>query len=85
LQHEKFRNIFSLGDCAALPISKTAAAAAAQSGVVTENILRQIQADMKSKQAPGAVELKEDELASYNGYTSCPLVTGKGKVKILVD
>ncbi|ORX70099.1 flavo-binding protein, variant [Linderina pennispora] len=67
LQHNKYSNVYSLGDCSSLPTSKTAAAAAAQSHVLKQNLLNQIQ----GKDVP-AVE--------YNGYTSCPLVTGKHKL-----
>ncbi|MCA0364839.1 MAG: NAD(P)/FAD-dependent oxidoreductase [Bacteroidetes bacterium] len=66
LQHNKFNNIFSLGDAAGLPISKTGAAIRKQAPVVVGNLL----------------SLMENEKLgnSYNGYTSCPLVTGYGKL-----
>ncbi|KAI7833091.1 hypothetical protein BX661DRAFT_141433 [Kickxella alabastrina] len=67
LQHNKYGNIYSLGDCSSLPTSKTAAAAAAQSQVLKHNLLNQI----RGSDAPAA---------EYNGYTSCPLVTGKHKL-----
>ncbi|KAI8591945.1 sulfide:quinone oxidoreductase [Geranomyces variabilis] len=67
-QHNKFANIFALGDASALPTSKTAAAAAAQSGVTADNLLRAIKADSATA------------FSAYNGYTSCPLITGKGKL-----
>lgn len=66
LQHKRYANIFSLGDSAGLPISKTGAAIRKQAPVVVANLLSLIQ------QQP----LK----ANYNGYTSCPLVTGYGKL-----
>lgn len=65
-QHVKFNNIFSLGDSSSLPTSKTAAAAAAQSGVTSQNLLNLIQNKPLS--------------ATYDGYTSCPLVTGVNKL-----
>lgn len=66
LQHKKYRNVFSLGDCAALPTSKTGAAVRKQAPVLVANLLS---------------EMKGEPLtASYNGYTSCPLVTGYGKL-----
>lgn len=37
-QHEKYPNIFSLGDSSNLAVSKTAAAVAAQSEVVRQNL-----------------------------------------------
>ncbi|XP_039297552.1 sulfide:quinone oxidoreductase, mitochondrial isoform X1 [Nilaparvata lugens] len=64
LQHPKFPNIFGIGDCTNLPTSKTAAAVAAQSKVVFNNITH--------------VMRGEEPKATYDGYTSCPLVTGYG-------
>lgn len=66
LQHLRYPNIFSLGDSAGLPTSKTGAAIRKQSPVVVENIL--------------AVMANKPLTAKYNGYTSCPLVTGYGKL-----
>ena len=66
LQHVKFANIFSLGDSSGLPTSKTGAAIRKQSPVVVENILSAIN--------------QQPLQAKYNGYTSCPLVTGYGKL-----
>lgn len=66
LQHVKYSNIFSLGDSAGLPISKTGAAIRKQAPVLVENLLAAI-----NKQALAG---------KYNGYTSCPLVTGYGKL-----
>lgn len=62
LQHVKYANVFALGDCSGSPNSKTAAAAAAQGQVVFKNL----EALMEGKQ------LTE----TYDGYGSCPLVTG---------
>ncbi|KAJ2076964.1 hypothetical protein H4R24_005408 [Coemansia sp. RSA 988] len=67
LQHVRFPNVYSLGDCSSLPTSKTAAAAAAQSLVLKHNLLAQIEGST----APAA---------EYDGYTSCPLVTAKHKL-----
>uniref|UniRef100_H0VZM0 Sulfide:quinone oxidoreductase, mitochondrial n=1 Tax=Cavia porcellus TaxID=10141 RepID=H0VZM0_CAVPO len=66
LQHKKYPNVFGIGDCTNLPTSKTAAAAAAQSGILD----RTISLIMKS-QTP---------VKKYDGYTSCPLVTGYNRV-----
>jgi NADPH-dependent 2,4-dienoyl-CoA reductase/sulfur reductase-like enzyme len=38
LQHDKFKNVFALGDCSSLPTSKTAAAVTAQTPVLVENL-----------------------------------------------
>jgi len=40
LQHLKYPNVFSLGDCADLPAAKTAAGVFAQAPVVTNNLLK---------------------------------------------
>jgi len=66
LRHVRFPNIFSLGDAAGLPISKTGAAIRKQAPVVVQNLL-----DVRASRQPSA---------SYLGYTSCPLVTGYGKL-----
>ena len=66
LQHNKYSNIFSLGDCSGLPTSKTGAAVRKQAPVLVANLLNAMQ--------------KKPLTASYNGYTSCPLVTGYGKL-----
>ncbi|MCT8340666.1 NAD(P)/FAD-dependent oxidoreductase [Flavobacteriaceae bacterium TK19130] len=67
LQHKIHANIFGLGDVAALPTAKTGAAVRKQVPVVVENILL-----LKAH--------KEATNHSYNGYSSCPLVTGYGKM-----
>lgn len=66
LQHEQFENIFSLGDCASTPNSKTAAAVRAQAGIVIPNLLNAIDGQPLS--------------ASYDGYAACPLTTSNGKM-----
>ena len=67
MQHNKYTNIFGLGDVAALPTAKTGAAIRKQVPVVVENLLL-------------LKEHKEATNHSYNGYSSCPLVTGYGKM-----
>ncbi|MGE6721168.1 FAD/NAD(P)-binding oxidoreductase [Peribacillus frigoritolerans] len=66
LQHETYKNIFGAGDCANLPTSKTGAAIRKQAPVVAENLL----AVLNGKEMKGR----------YDGYTSCPLVTGYNKL-----
>lgn len=66
LQHVKYPNVFSLGDASSLPTSRTGAAIRKQAPVLVKNLL----AFMEGKQLTG----------SYNGYTSCPVVTGYGKL-----
>lgn len=66
LRHKHFANVFALGDCSNLPTSKTGAAIRKQAPVVVKNLL----AAMRGQPLP----------ARYDGYTSCPLVTGIGKL-----
>jgi sulfide:quinone oxidoreductase len=67
LQHKRYANIFGLGDAAALPTAKTGAAIRKQAPVVVANILQRIKDGELSKE-------------QYSGYSSCPLVTGYGKM-----
>lgn len=67
LQHKHYPNIFGLGDAAALPTAKTGAAIRKQAPVVVANILQRIQDGALAKER-------------YEGYSSCPLVTGYGKM-----
>ena len=66
LQHVKYPNIFSLGDASSLPTSRTGAAIRKQAPVLVKNLM--------------AVMAGQQPAASYNGYTSCPVVTGYGKL-----
>ena len=67
MQHTKYSNIFSLGDVSNLPTSKTGAAIRKQVPVAVANILKMIDSEQLSSK-------------EYDGYTSCPLVTGYGKM-----
>lgn len=66
MRHKKYSNIFAIGDCANSPNGKTAAAVAGQTGVIKANLFALID----GRPMP----------AQYDGYTSCPLVTGYGKL-----
>jgi sulfide:quinone oxidoreductase len=66
LQHVRFPDVWSLGDCSSLPTSRTGAAIRKQAPVLVENLLAQ-----RAGQPP---------TAAYDGYSSCPLVTGYGKL-----
>ncbi|PVH90204.1 FAD/NAD(P)-binding domain-containing protein, partial [Periconia macrospinosa] len=68
LQHRRFPNIWSCGDVAGLPTSKTAAAITMQAPVVVSNLLSCMQG--------------KDITGIYNGYTSCPLITKYGEVML---
>ncbi|GAA4809977.1 FAD/NAD(P)-binding oxidoreductase [Litoribaculum gwangyangense] len=67
MQHNKFANIFGLGDVAALPTAKTGAAIRKQVPVVVDNITL-------------LIDHNKIGTKSYNGYSSCPLVTDYGKM-----
>lgn len=64
LQHVKFPNVFATGDCSNLPTSRTGAAIRKQVPVLVENLVSFIS--------------KKELEAKYDGYASCPLVTGYG-------
>jgi sulfide:quinone oxidoreductase len=66
LQHTKYPNIFGIGDATNTPNAKTGAAIRKQAPILVQNLLEV----MGGKQPS----------ASYNGYGSCPLVTGYGKL-----
>jgi sulfide:quinone oxidoreductase len=68
LQHNKYKNIFSLGDASSLPTSRTGAAIRKQAPVLVKNLM-------------AAMQGKPLE-ARYNGYTSCPIITGYGKLML---
>lgn len=66
LQHNRYKNIFSLGDASSLPTSKTGAAIRKQAPVLVKNLIAAING--------------KPLVANYDGYTSCPLVTGYGRL-----
>ncbi len=66
LQHQCFDNVFGIGDCTNLPTSKTGAAIRKQAPVLVKNLLHRMRAKPLVHQ--------------YDGYTSCPLVTGYGRL-----
>ncbi|MDT8977632.1 FAD/NAD(P)-binding oxidoreductase [Paenibacillus sp. chi10] len=66
LQHLRFKNVFALGDCSNLPTSKTGAAIRKQAPVAVQNII--------------SLLAGQPLAARYDGYTSCPLVTGYNRL-----
>ncbi len=66
LMHQCFDNVFGIGDCTNLPTSKTGAAIRQQAPVLVKNLLLRMRAKPLVHQ--------------YDGYTSCPLVTGYGRL-----
>lgn len=65
-QHNTFKNIWALGDASSMPTAKTGAAVRKQAPILVTNLLAAI-AGQKGT-------------ATYDGYTSCPLVTGYGRL-----
>jgi sulfide:quinone oxidoreductase len=68
LQHVKYKNIFAIGDIAAVPMAKTGGSVRKQYKVLVENLI-------------SVMEGKEPT-AKYAGYTVCPLITDIGKVML---
>ncbi|MDD3025266.1 NAD(P)/FAD-dependent oxidoreductase [Aliarcobacter skirrowii] len=68
LQHVKYKNIFSLGDIAAVPMGKTGGTVRKQYKVLVDNLI-------------SAMEGKELS-SKFDGYTVCPLITDIGKVML---
>jgi sulfide:quinone oxidoreductase len=68
LQHPKYKNIFSIGDSSGIPASKTGAAIRKQAPVLVKNLL--------------ALLNNQKINAKYNGYSSCPIITGYGKLML---
>ncbi len=67
LQHVVYKNIFAIGDVAAIPMGKTGGSARKQYNVLAQNLI--------------AVMEKKDKLpAAYDGYTVCPLITSFGTI-----
>ncbi len=69
LQHNRYPEVFGIGDVIGAPINKTAASVKAQAPVVEANLVAQIQGQ--------ALPLR------HNGYTSCPMITGIGKAMLV--
>lgn len=67
-QHNKYPNVFALGDCSSLPTSKTYSAVSSQAPVVVSNV----QALMENKKATRV----------YDGYTACPVLLGDSQLML---
>ena len=66
LRHPDHPEVFALGDASDLPTSRTGAAIRKQAPVLVKNLL--------------AVMEGREPTATYDGYASCPLTTGYGKL-----
>lgn len=68
LQHKKYKNVFALGDCIALPNAKTAASVFSQVPVLVHNLTCHVESN--------------SHRTIYDGYASCPLYLEQGKLML---
>lgn len=68
LQHFQYKNVYSMGDIAQVPMGKTGGSVRKQYKVLCDNLVAQ----MKGDKLP----------AKYAGYTVCPLITDIGRVML---
>ncbi|MCC7017527.1 MAG: NAD(P)/FAD-dependent oxidoreductase [Rhodospirillales bacterium] len=69
LRHERFPNVFAVGDVAGVPRGKTAASVKWQVPVAVEHRV----SELTGRQTT----------AAYDGYTSCPLITRFGRAMLI--
>lgn len=69
LRHLRYENIWALGDVAGVPKGKTAASVKWQVPVVENGLVAAIEG--------------RDPTESYNGYTSCPMITRVGRAMLI--
>ena len=69
LRHRRYPEIFALGDVAGVPKGKTAASVKWQVPVVEDHLLAALQG--------------REGTATYNGYTSCPMITRIGRAMLV--
>jgi sulfide:quinone oxidoreductase len=69
LRHTRYRDIFAVGDIAGVPKGKTAASVKWQVPVVVDHLV----ADIEGRESS----------ATYNGYTSCPMITRVGRAMLV--
>jgi len=69
LRHNRYPDVFALGDVAGVPKGKTAASVKWQVPVVEDHVV----ADIEGTQGT----------AAYDGYTSCPLITRVGRAMLV--
>jgi NADPH-dependent 2,4-dienoyl-CoA reductase/sulfur reductase-like enzyme len=67
MRHKKYKNIWAIGDCIALPNAKTAAAVFSQAPVLVENL-------------SNSLHHKNNKQYQYDGYSACPLFISKGNL-----
>lgn len=69
LRHKRFPNVFGVGDVAGVPKGKTAASVKWQVPVAVSHLIGDITGKASTE--------------SYNGYTSCPLITRLGRAMLV--
>ncbi|MEX3012082.1 NAD(P)/FAD-dependent oxidoreductase [Hoeflea sp. TYP-13] len=69
MRHRRFPEIFALGDVAGVPKGKTAASVKWQVPVVEDHLVAALQG--------------REGTETYNGYTSCPLITRVGRAMLI--
>ncbi|MCR9069594.1 MAG: NAD(P)/FAD-dependent oxidoreductase [Rhodobacteraceae bacterium] len=69
LQHNRYPNIWAAGDIAGVPKGKTAASVKWQVPVVEDHLIAAIQGGEGTE--------------TYNGYTSCPMITRIGRAMLI--
>ena len=69
LRHRRYPNVFAVGDVAGVPKGKTAASVKWQVPVVEDHLVSAITG--------------KDGTATFNGYTSCPMITRVGRAMLV--
>ncbi len=69
LRHLRYDNVFALGDVAGVPKGKTAASVKWQVPVIEDHLVAAISGNIGTQ--------------SYNGYTSCPMITRIGRAMLV--
>ncbi len=66
LQHNRYKNVFGIGDVCGVPMGKTGGSARHQGPIVTKNLISQMKGEKLT--------------ATFDGYTVCPIKTQYGKI-----
>lgn len=69
LQHQRYKNVFGIGDINGTPRGKTAATVKKSAPIVANNLVRAIQ--------------QQEVNMKFDGYTSCPLITREGSAMLI--
>jgi sulfide:quinone oxidoreductase len=69
LRHRRYRDVFAVGDVAGVPKGKTAASVKWQVPVAVDHLVADIAGTTSAE--------------TYNGYTSCPLITRVGRAMLV--